>query len=162
MSTNTSSTFSSDNKNDEDYEQNILRVKILTNKGRLPVKGSQYAAGHDLYSARDIIVPARGTALVDTDISINVPYGTYGRVAPRSGLALKNSIDVGAGVIDHDYTGPVGVILFNHGNTDFNIKEGDRIAQLIIEVCIPNAKVKLVEHLLDTKRGSNGFGSSGC
>lgn len=71
--------------------------------------------------------------LVDTDISIAVPEGTYGRVAPRSGLAVKHGIDTGAGVIDADYRGPVKVLLFNLSETDFEIQVGDRIAQLIVE-----------------------------
>ena len=80
--------------------------------------------------------------------------------APRSGLAWKHSIDVGAGVIDADYRGPVGVILFNHSDTDFEVKVGDRIAQLIIEVImIPD--VAEVDDLDSTARGSGGFGSTG-
>lgn len=71
--------------------------------------------------------------LVDTDISIAVPVGTYGRVAPRSGLASKHSIDVGAGVIDADYRGPVKVLLFNLSDNDFDVAVGERVAQLIIE-----------------------------
>ena len=73
---------------------------------------------HDC-SAKDCVVPARGKALVPTDLSIKTPPGTYGRVAPRSGLAWKHSIDVGAGVIDEDYRGPRGVILFNHSDVEF-------------------------------------------
>ena len=68
-----------------------------------------------------------------TDIQIAVPEGTYGRVAPRSGLAHKHFIDVGAGVIDRDYRGNVGVILFNFGTSAFKVNKGDRIAQLICE-----------------------------
>ena len=71
--------------------------------------------------------------LVDTDISIAVPAGTYGRVAPRSGLASKHSIDVGAGVIDADYRGPLKVLLFNFSEVDFKVEEGERVAQLIVE-----------------------------
>ena len=70
---------------------------------------------------------------MDTDISIAVPAGTYGRVAPRSGLASKHSIHTGAGVIDADYRGPVKVLLFNLSETEFNVAAGDRIAQLIVE-----------------------------
>lgn len=70
---------------------------------------------------------------MDTDISIAVPANTYGRVAPRSGLASKHSIDVGAGVIDADYRGPVKVLLFNLSEVDFEVKVGERVAQLIIE-----------------------------
>lgn len=70
---------------------------------------------------------------METDISIAVPAGTYGRVAPRSGLASKHSIDVGAGVIDADYRGPVKVLLFNFSDADFKVAVGERVAQLIVE-----------------------------
>lgn len=80
--------------------------------------------------------------------------------APRSGLAWKNSIDVLAGVVDADYRGPVGVILFNHSDTDFEVKAGDRVAQLIIEV-IMKPEVVEVEDLDSTVRGAGGFGSTG-
>lgn len=111
-------------------------------------------------SAYDTVVPARGKALVKTDIQIEVPEGTYGRVAPRSGLAWKNFIDVGAGVIDQDYRGNVGVILFNHSETDFEVKKGDRIAQLILERIIHPVVIE-VDTLTDTDRGAGGFGSTG-
>jgi dUTP pyrophosphatase len=80
--------------------------------------------------------------------------------APRSGLAWKHSIDVGAGVIDADYRGPVGVILFNHSDQDFEVKVGDRIAQLIIEKIL-TPKALEVEDLDSTFRGVGGFGSTG-
>ncbi len=97
---------------------------------------------------------------MQTDLSLAIPPGTYGRIAPRSGLALKHAIGVGAGVIDADYTGPIGVILFNHGQNDFTIKIGDRIAQLILEQILtpPVVQVKDIQH---TERGSQGFGSTG-
>jgi len=82
-------------------------------------------------------------------------------VAPRSGLAWKHSIDVGAGVIDADYRGPVGVILFNHSDTDFEVKVGDRVAQLIIEKIVTPNVVTEVEDLDETVRGEGGFGSTG-
>lgn len=88
-------------------------------------------------SAHDITVPAGRQALVKTDLSIAIPPNTYARIAPRSGLALKKMIDVGAGVIDFDYRGPVGVVLFNHGGEDFKVAKGDRVAQLILErICM--------------------------
>ncbi|KAK1395647.1 Deoxyuridine 5'-triphosphate nucleotidohydrolase [Heracleum sosnowskyi] len=83
--------------------------------------------------ALEIKVPARGKTLVPTDLGIAVPEGTYARIAHRSGLAWKHAIDVGSGVINADYRGPVGVILFNHSDVGFEVKTGDRIAQLIIE-----------------------------
>ncbi|KAJ6687263.1 DEOXYURIDINE 5'-TRIPHOSPHATE NUCLEOTIDOHYDROLASE-LIKE [Salix purpurea] len=113
-----------------------------------------------LCSASAAKVPARGKALVPTDLSIAIPEGTYARIAPRSGLAWKHSIDVGAGVIDADYRGPVGVILFNHSDLDFEVKVGDRIAQLILQKIETGNAVK-VEDLDATVRGAGGFGSTG-
>ncbi|KAL2133914.1 hypothetical protein VTI74DRAFT_1388 [Chaetomium olivicolor] len=137
-----------------------LLIKKLSDKARLPTRGSAFAAGYDLYAAQDTTIPARGKALVETDISIAVPAGTYGRVAPRSGLAAKHFIDTGAGVIDADYRGPVKVLLFNHNETDFEVKEGDRIAQLVIER-IYTPEVVEVQELEASVRGAGGFGSTG-
>jgi dUTP pyrophosphatase len=80
--------------------------------------------------------------------------------APRSGLTWKHSIDVGAGVIDADYRGPVGVILFNHSDVDFEVKVGDRVAQLIIQKII-TPEVSEVLDLDSTVRAEGGFGSTG-
>lgn len=89
-----------------------------------------------------------------------MPAGCYGRVAPRSGLAAKHGIDVGAGVIDEDYRGNIGVVLFNHGKEAFEIKRGDRIAQLICERIVYPV-LEEVEKLTETVRGAGGFGSTG-
>ncbi|KAK1249098.1 hypothetical protein MKX07_002614 [Trichoderma sp. CBMAI-0711] len=137
-----------------------LHVKKLSPQARLPTRGSAFAAGYDLYAAKDTVVPARGKVLVDTDISIAVPAGTYGRIAPRSGLASKHFIDTGAGVIDADYRGPVKVLLFNHADADYEIKEGDRIAQLVLERIVTPDVVE-VEELEESVRGAGGFGSTG-
>ncbi|GAO14379.1 hypothetical protein UVI_02055050 [Ustilaginoidea virens] len=137
-----------------------LQVKKLSEKARLPTRGSAFAAGYDVYASKETIVPARGKVLVDTDISIAVPAGTYGRIAPRSGLASKHFIDTGAGVIDADYRGQVKILLFNHAETDFEVKEGDRVAQLIIER-IYTPEVVEVQELEETVRGAGGFGSTG-
>ncbi|CAA7393670.1 unnamed protein product [Spirodela intermedia] len=139
----------------------LLRVKRLSENAVLPSRGSPYSAGYDLSSAVDMKVPGRGKALVPTDLSISIPQGTYARIAPRSGLAWKHSIDVGAGVVDADYRGPVGVILFNHSDVHFEVKAGDRIAQLIIER-IMTPEVVEVENLDSTVRGAGGFGSTGA
>ncbi|KAJ6395360.1 hypothetical protein OIU77_020593 [Salix suchowensis] len=138
----------------------LLRVKRLSENAVLPSRGSRLSAGYDLSSASVAKVPARGKALIPTDLSIAIPEGTYARVAPRSGLTLKHSIDVGAGVIDADYRGPIGVILFNHSDVDFEIKVGDRIAQLIVEKIV-TPDVMEVEDLDATVRGAGGFGSTG-
>ena len=81
-------------------------------------------------------------------------------LAPRSGLAVKNFIDVGAGVVDYDYRGNVGVVLFNHADEDFTVHKGDRVAQLILER-ISMAAAEEVQELSDTVRGAGGFGSTG-
>eukprot|EP01124_Arcella_intermedia_P010849 TRINITY_DN17365_c0_g1_i1.p1 TRINITY_DN17365_c0_g1~~TRINITY_DN17365_c0_g1_i1.p1 ORF type:complete len:105 (-),score=8.92 TRINITY_DN17365_c0_g1_i1:50-364(-) len=96
-----------------------LLVKRLSEFGRAPVRGSNQSAGYDLFAAHPVVIPRRGSGLVHTDIALQIPQGYYGRVAPRSSLALKFGIDVGAGVIDPDYRGEVGVLLFNHSDTDF-------------------------------------------
>ncbi|KAG0133250.1 dUTPase-like protein [Tuber indicum] len=137
-----------------------LRIRRLSSKARIPKRGSALAAGYDLYSAHDTAIIARGKALIDTDIQMMIPVGTYGRIAPRSGLASKNFIDVGAGVIDADYRGQVKVLLFNHSDVDFVVKEGDRVAQLILER-IATPEVVEVDELEETVRGANGFGSTG-
>ena len=138
-----------------------LKVKKLCYDAIVPTRGSDGAVGYDLYSSEDATVPCQaGRALVGTGITIVLPPGVYGRVAPRSGLAVKHCINVGAGVIDPDYTGEIKVVLFNHGVEDFEIKKGDRIAQLILERC-ETPIIKEIGLLDETLRGSDGFGSTG-
>ncbi|XP_054571511.1 deoxyuridine 5'-triphosphate nucleotidohydrolase, mitochondrial isoform X2 [Eptesicus fuscus] len=137
-----------------------LRFVRLSEHATAPSKGSARAAGYDLYSAYDYTIPPMEKTLVKTDIQIALPSGCYGRVAPRSGLAAKHFIDVGAGVIDEDYRGNLGVVLFNFGKEKFEVKKGDRIAQLICErIFYP--EIEEVQVLDDTERGSGGFGSTG-
>lgn len=138
----------------------LLRVKRLVEDAILPTRGSTDAVGYDVYSVDNCLVPPTQRALVGTGITVVLPVGVYGRIAPRSGLAVKHGIQVGAGVIDPDYTGEIKVVLFNHGDTDFEIKKGDRIAQLILERC-ETPDVEEVGSIEDTERGSGGFGSTG-
>ncbi|NWI74042.1 deoxyuridine 5'-triphosphate nucleotidohydrolase, mitochondrial isoform X1 [Catharus ustulatus] len=137
-----------------------LRFTKLSENAFAPSRGSARSAGYDLYSAYDCVIPPMEKAVVKTDIQIALPSGCYGRVAPRSGLAAKHFIDVGAGVIDEDYRGNVGVVLFNFGKETFEVKKGDRIAQLICER-IYYPELEEVEALDDTERGEGGFGSTG-
>ncbi|XP_030841499.1 probable deoxyuridine 5'-triphosphate nucleotidohydrolase [Strongylocentrotus purpuratus] len=137
----------------------VLQFKRL-NDAFAPVRGSDHAAGFDLFSNKDMVVPAKDKASVPTDLQIALPKGCYGRIAPRSGLALKKFIDVGAGVIDRDYRGEVFVLLFNFSDTNFEVKRGDRIAQLICEKIFMPTLVER-ETLEETKRGEGGFGSTG-
>ena len=108
--------------NDEGYEtmddERVL-VKRMSKDAIIPIKGSTKAAGHDLFSTEDIVIPTRGQAIVGTGVSIGLPEGTYGRIAPRSGLAVRHGINIGAGVIDADYTGELKVLLLNQGATNY-------------------------------------------
>ncbi|XP_065139915.1 deoxyuridine 5'-triphosphate nucleotidohydrolase, mitochondrial isoform X1 [Paramisgurnus dabryanus] len=141
-------------------ENMVLKIAKLTENATTPTRGSNLAAGYDLYSAYDYSVAPMDKVLVKTDLQIAVPHGYYGRVAPRSGLAVKNFIDVGAGVVDEDYRGNLGVVLFNFGKEPFEVKKGDRIAQLICErICYP--ELQELKTLDETERGVNGFGSTG-
>lgn len=137
-----------------------LRVKRLVEDAILPTRGSTDSVGYDVYSVDNCLVSPTQRALVGTGITIVLPVGVYGRVAPRSGLAVKHGIQVGAGVIDPDYTGEIKVVIFNHGDKDFEIKKGDRIAQLILERC-ETPDVEEVGSVENTERGSGGFGSTG-
>lgn len=137
-----------------------MKVQLLNKDAMLPKRANEGDAGYDLFSCEDTTVGAHSRKVIKTGISISIPYGTYARVAPRSGLAVKNGIDVGAGVIDESYRGEVGVVLFNHSDTDFQIEKGDRIAQLILTV-IMTPDVVEVNELNNTERGTGGFGSTG-
>ncbi|ODV62599.1 bifunctional dITP/dUTP diphosphatase [Ascoidea rubescens DSM 1968] len=139
-----------------------LKIYRRSENATIPTRGSLHSAGYDLYSSQDTVIPGRGQALVSTDISMVIPIGTYGRVAPRSGLAVKYGISTGAGVIDSDYRGEVKVMLFNHKDEAFTIKKGDRIAQLILEKYLVADIVEIDLSQLDqTLRGEGGFGSTG-
>lgn len=137
-----------------------LLVKKLAQDALIPNKQTDGSAGYDLFSYNDYELrtsPSR--VLIETKIAITVPKGTYGRIAPRSGLSCKH-IHVGAGVIDRDYTGEIKVLLYNLNDTPYHIKKGDRIAQLILEK-IETCQVEEVEELSSSDRGAGGFGSTG-
>ena len=138
-----------------------INIKKLSENAIIPTKGSAFAAGYDLYAAEDAVVVCCARKLIKTNISMEITPGYYGRIAPRSGLAYKSGIDVLAGVIDSDYRGDIGVILFNTDhNLDFEVNVGDRIAQIIIEKC-HSVNWETVETLDSTVRSEGGFGSSG-
>ena len=141
-------------------DQGVVKVKKLCNKAKLPVRGSIGAAGYDLAAAQNAVILTHGKVLVKTGLSMSMPTGCYGRIAPRSGLALKKFIDVGAGVVDADYRGELRVVLLNFGEEDFKINMGDKIAQLIFEK-IKTTEVTEVDSLEETGRGDMGFGSTG-
>lgn len=152
----------------------ILNVKKLVSNAILPAYGSSYAAGIDVCSTATHSIPPRSRKLVGTGLSISWsgsessnnqsdnqnPEDFYVRVAPRSGLAAKHSIDVGAGVIDSDYRGEVFVLLINnHNENTYEVKTGDKIAQLIMER-IKRPSILQVDQHSETERGAGGFGST--
>ena len=110
-----------------------LLVKLLHANAKVPVKGSTGAIGYDLHAVEDSVIAPGKRLAVPLGIAMRVPDGTYGRIAPHSSLAAKNSVDIGTGVIDPDYRGEVKVLLINDGEKPFEIKMNDHIAQLILE-----------------------------
>ena len=137
-----------------------LLVKKINQNAQLPKRGSVCAAGYDVCSSENMTIKPQCIGIVPTGLQIAVADGHYGRLASRSGLYTKHLISVGAGVIDSDYRGELKVVLHNFGNADFEVKVGDRIAQLIIEV-IATPKVVEVDELPSSDRGAGGFGSTG-
>jgi dUTP pyrophosphatase len=144
------------------YNKMSLIVSKLSANGIIPKRGSNHAAGLDLYSPISATIQPLQRLLVPLDIAIELQEGTFGHILPRSGLALKNGIHIGAGVIDEDYRGNVGVLLFNLSDQPFMFNKGDRIAQLVVK-CYEKVDVveKNNEELSSTLRGNGGFGSSG-
>lgn len=138
-----------------------LPFKKLDDLAILPTRGSTEAAGLDLYASKITTIPSRGFIQVFTGLSVAIPHGYYGRIAPRSGLAVKFGIDTLAGVIDSDYRGEIICVLANHSDVDFEVKVGDRIAQFVIESIVLPKPIFVDGDLPDTDRGDDGFGSTG-
>lgn len=139
----------------------MIRIKKVHPEAKIPYRANPTDAGADLCSVESLVIPPQSRALVSTGITLQIPDGYYGRVAPRSGLAVKNGIDVLAGVIDSGYRGTVGVVLYNTDKEkSFEIKEGDRIAQIIFEQHW-NFSFKETDDLVNSDRSINGFGSTG-
>lgn len=137
-----------------------IDIKILNDAAMLPARAKPSDAGADLFSTHDDAIAPGQRRLIKTGIAVAIPEGHYGRIAPRSGLAWKRGIDVMAGVIDAGYRDELGVVLINLSDEVFNIKRGDRIAQLIIEKC-EEVKWNVVGELPESVRGEGGFGSTG-
>jgi len=138
-----------------------LNVTRLIPTANLPVRSSTGAAGYDLFSTDSYVILPNRRVVVSTGISVQLPPGTYGRIAPRSGLAVKHGLDTLAGVIDPDYTGEIKVVLQNlDSQQPFVIRPGYRIAQLILENYTV-AEVCEVDAPPPTERGDAGFGSTG-
>ena len=141
-------------------ETETLDFKKLDQRALLPTRGSAAAAGLDLYSIEPLSLKPGQRAIARTGLAVAIPRGFYGRVAPRSGLATKQGLDVLAGVIDADYRGEIGCLLHNTGAATIELPEQSKICQLIIEKIITPEAV-WAEDLSGTERGSGGFGSTG-
>ena len=139
-----------------------MKIKLLSDKAKIPTRGSEEAAGWDLYAATDAIIPPHFTAKISIDIAIEIPAGYFGAVFARSGLATKQGLRPAncVGVIDADYRGEWIVALHNDSTETQIIRHGDRIAQAMILPVFPTT-FEQVEELPDTERGAGGFGSSG-
>jgi dUTP pyrophosphatase len=139
---------------------NSLLFKRLDANATLPTRGSSAAAGLDLYSIEQVSLAPNERALVRTGLAVAIPEGHYGRVAPRSGLATKQGIDVLAGVIDADYRGELQCLLYNTSDQIVELPAQTKICQLIIEKII-TPQAEWAESLAETARGAGGFGSTG-
>lgn len=139
-----------------------VKFKKLNKQAKIPAFKTAQAAGMDVSSVEDLLIPAGKTAIVATGLAMALPNGYECQVRPRSGLAAKHAVTVlnSPGTIDSDYRGELKVILINHGSGDFKVEVGDRIAQLVISK-VEQLKVHEVTELDDTDRGSGGFGSTG-
>ena len=142
----------------------MLKFKRLSDGEGLPIPAyaTPGAAGMDICSAVSCSISSGDRKLISTGFAVAVPEGWELQVRPRSGLAFKSFVTVGnaPGTIDSDYRGEICVLLYNHGKTLFNIKRGDRIAQLVPKQT-PRLEVVEVAELDETERGSGGFGSTG-
>jgi dUTP pyrophosphatase len=137
-----------------------LRFKQLDPRAVLPRRGSALAAGLDVCSIGDLKIGPRQRVMARTGLAVAIPPGFYGRIAPRSGLAAKNGLDVLAGVIDSDYRGEVCCLLYNTGDEVITLPAGSKICQLIVEQII-TPEATWVSELDETTRGAGGFGSTG-
>ncbi|MEP6819248.1 MAG: dUTP diphosphatase [bacterium] len=137
-----------------------LSFKRLDPRATLPTRGSSQAAGLDIYSIEEVDIEPKQRALVRTGLAVAIPEGYYGRVAPRSGLATKHGLDVLAGVIDADYRGEIGCLLYNSGGETIHLPASSKVCQLIVErIITPEAMWS--DEISETDRGGGGFGSTG-
>lgn len=137
-------------------------MKVKLDEGAyVPVRAHTYDAGMDLCSREEKwIAPFGGYATFDTGVHIQIPESFMGEIRPRSGLMFRHQVVAGLGTVDPDYRGSVGVILFNFGSAAYQVRKGDRIAQLVVTPCAP-LQAEVTEELDETQRGSGGFGSTG-
>lgn len=138
-----------------------MKCSLLRSTSKAPIRKTEGAAGFDLfYDGEDIDFAPGEQRILSTGVSLEIIGGYYGQIAPRSGLALEYGIIVLGGIIDSDYRGEVKVILKNTGEKLWILRQGDRIAQLLILPCY-QGDLTVVDFLSETDRGAGGFGSTG-
>lgn len=142
------------------FTTSSLRFKQLDPRAVLPQRGSALAAGLDVCGIEELEIAPRQRVMARTGLAVAIPPGFYGRVAPRSGLAAKNGLDVLAGVIDSDYRGEIVCVLYNTGDETIKLPAGSKICQLIVEQII-TPEATWASELDETARGAGGFGSTG-
>lgn len=164
------------------FQPETVQFKKLHPDAIIPTRGTSHSAGFDLYALKDMIITGGcGNVIIPTGIAVQLPEGTYGRIAMRSGLAVKQHLSVSAGVIDVDYTGEIGVVVYctkTHNDCAVEgafgtfqpstsplahhccIRKGERVAQLILEV-ISYAKAEEVTEFRRNYENHSGFGSTG-
>src|SRR5690554_6212547 len=138
----------------------MIKLSKVSDKAIFPTRGSEGAAGWDLYSIENVTICRGERVLIDTGICSEFSDQFCGKIKPRSGLAYKHGIDILAGVIDSDYRDTIKVLMINLGEYPFKVNAGDRIAQILFMPVIHD----VVEHdgrVSETARGLGGFGSSG-
>ena len=139
--------------------QSAVKFKALHPSAIIPKVQSPGAAGFDLYADEGALISAGEWKTIPTGVGVVIPPGFVGQIWPRSGLAVKAGLDTGAGIIDSDFRGYIGVVLFNHSNSVFPVQAGERIAQLVVVPCITLSAE--VDEWPPTERGAGGFGSTG-
>lgn len=132
---------------------------VLDEGAKMPTKAHTTDAGFDLYSRDRKVIKARGSAVFDTGVHIELPEGTAGMLKSKSGLNVKHGI-ISDGVVDVGYSGSICAKLYNLSDNDYEVKKGDKITQLCI-VPIVSVDLEQVDRLEEKGRGNNGFGSSG-
>ncbi len=137
-----------------------MSVVLTHDDAKMPVIKTKGSAGYDVYSIEDGVVPGRGRVLVKTGVTVQIPDGHCGQIWPRSGLSVKYGIETGAGIIDSDYRGELGVVLYNLTNDDFHYEKHTRIAQLLV-MPIATPELEQVDSIADSEDRQGGFGSTG-
>ncbi len=141
-----------------------IKVKKLTETATLPTRGSQYAAGYDLYAdlSEAVLIAPGETKMIRTGLAMELPEGYFGAIFARSGLAIKEGLRPGncVGVVDSDYRGEFMIGLHNDSAETRTIEVGERIAQLVVMPFLP-VEFEETENLSETVRGEGGFGSTG-